>query len=83
MPIALKCFIVVVLMAVIGIVLRTIAESELDADISWSKNGKLALSQLRKKNALLAALISLEGVIGNVSLAGMIVGIPLYFIWGI
>jgi hypothetical protein len=83
MPIAVKCLITCIVIIPISLLLRKIAADYLPSDFSWTNNGKLAFLLLLKKNAFLAVLIALEGVIANISLAGVIIGIPLYFIWGI
>ena len=49
----------------------------------WTKNGKKNMKIVLRENWVLGLLISIEGIISNLSLLSFIIGIPLYFIFGI
>jgi len=83
MPLFAVCLIVLFSMLPIGLFLRKYSEQALGQEFNWKKEGKTALRLLREKNPFAALLLSLEGVISNIALVGVVVGIILYFVVGL
>ena len=76
--ISLKIF---VSMLIIGLILRFIAEKTINVNFkTWGKNGDVNLKAVYKENWFLGFLLTVNGVCENLSLLGIIVGIPLYFV---
>lgn len=83
MPLFAVCLIVLFSMLPFGLFLRKHSEQVLGQEFKWRKEGKTALRLLREKNPFVALLLSLEGIISNVALVGVAVGIILYFAVGL
>ena len=75
---------ILICITIIGLILRYIAEQSISGlHGSWTRKGKDNLKIVFKENGFLGILLSIEGVCSNLALLGIIIGIPLYFIFKI
>lgn len=51
--------------------------------LSWGVDGKIIFKMVKEKNSFLWFLLAVEGLISNAFLFGLIVSIPIFFIWKI
>lgn len=67
----------------LGVFLRWYAENTLGVSVNWVKNDKLVFKKLKDEGRAVWILLNIEGLISNVALVGLIISIPMYFLWGL
>jgi hypothetical protein len=72
---------ILVCMLPIGVVLRFLCDSMTGNQLSWTKDSKIVMSNVKKKNSFMWLLLCLEGIISNLSLVALAISVPLYFIF--
>ena len=83
MKIWLICLLIEVCIIPVGLLLRYMAGQLVYGLLPWGRNGKHNMNLIWSNNGFFGLLLAISGTIENLALLGFIIGIPLYFIFGI
>ena len=82
-PFFAKCFISEACLIIFGLFLRCKIDMAMGGEFCWKTERAIMYESLRKQNGFLWSVMYVERIIGNVSIAGFLIGIPIYFLFGV